>query len=131
VKLKDYVLTAGLFFYFASAASATDTSFSGNYAIPETQSGFLQENYEVQAGRKFQRGAENAFLSPLEIPQGVKSQYAKRRAEYLPVGIESFVVGVVRGFGNGFKRFGVGLYEMFTFVYPQEPILPEFDEWLY
>lgn len=110
---------------------AADTAFSGNFIVPEAQSGFSQEQYEVKAVQKLQRGAENFLLSPLEVPQGVKAEIAGRRSEYLPVGMETVIVGAVRGFVNGAKRWGVGVYEIFTFVYPQEPILPEFQEWLY
>lgn len=114
-----------------SQAYATDTTFSGNYAVPETQSGFQEEQYEAKASQKLLRGLQNFVLSPLEIPQGVKSEIAYRKSEYLPTGIETVAVGIFRGFGNGVKRWGVGVYEIFTFPYPQDPILSEFHEWLY
>jgi hypothetical protein len=113
------------------AAPVYDTTFSGNYIIPENQSGFSQEQYEIKATRKLQRGAENFFLSPLEVPHGVKTEFYQRKAEYLPVGIEHFFLGAFRGIGKGFKRWGVGFYEMITFAYPQEPIVEELDTWLY
>ena len=118
-------------FINVSGALAADTAYSGNFVVPEAQSGFAQEGYEVKAIEKLQRGAENFLLSPLEVPQGVKAEIAGRRSEYLPVGMETVIVGAVRGFIKGWERLGVGVYEILTFTYPQEPILPEFQEWLY
>jgi putative exosortase-associated protein (TIGR04073 family) len=119
------------FLLFSSAAASADSTFAGNYMIPEHQSGFMEEQYEAKSVKKLQRGAENFILGPLEVPHGVKTEFARRRSEYLPVGIESFFIGALRGVGNGFKRSFVGLYEMFTFPYPQEPIVEELDAWLY
>lgn len=107
------------------------TSYVGNYAVPEDQPGYVEEQYEIKATRKLHRGLENFFLSPLEIPHGVKTEYARRKSEYLPVGIESFFIGTFNGFLNGFKRAGVGLYEIVTFPYAQGPILEEMKDWLY
>ena len=133
--MKKILLAASFLFIlsakvFAVEGDVVDTTFSGNHAIPQTQSGFIEENYEVQAGKKLQRGLENTFLCFLEVSHGVKTEIAARRSEYLPIGIESFFIGAVRGFGNGVKRFGVGLYEVFSFTYAQGPILEEFDDWL-
>ena len=111
--------------------ASLDTTYSGNFAVPESQAGFAEEQYEAKSMKKLQRGAENIFLSPLEVPHGVKTEYMRRNSEYLPVGVESFFIGTLRGVGNGFKRFGVGIFEVFTFPFPQEPIVEEFDEWLY
>ncbi len=132
--MKKAVLTVLLliFPYFNLLGyDVVDTTFSGNHVIPETQSGFLQENYEATSVRKLQRGLENTFLCFLEVPHGVKTQIVQRRSEYLPVGIETFFLGALRGFGRSGNRFRVGLYEVVTFMFPQEPILEEFDEWLY
>jgi putative exosortase-associated protein (TIGR04073 family) len=115
----------------ARPALATDTSFSGNFIGPESQSGFLEEQYESKAGAKMLRGLKNFFLSPLEIPHGVKTEYYVRKQEYLPAGIETFFLGTFKGFLNMFKRAGVGFYEFFTFPYAQDPIIEEMEEWLY
>ena len=123
-----------MIFIFCAAPrlfASLDTTYSGNFAVPESQAGFVEEQYESKSMKKLQRGAENVFLSPLEVPHGVKTEYMRRNSEYLPVGVESFFVGTARGIGNGFKRFGVGLFEVFTFPFPQEPIVEEFNEWLY
>jgi len=120
-----------IFSVYPNAAYALESSFAGNYAMPELQSGFLEEEYEVEAGRKFLRGAENFLLGWLEVPHGVKMEVIERKREYLPVGVERVLLGVLRGFLGGIQRTGVGLYEMFTFLYPQEPILTEMDQWLY
>ncbi len=110
---------------------AADSPYSGNFIIPESQSGFKEEKYETQTGIKLERGAKNFFLGWLEIPHGVKSEYYYRKQEYLPRTPESFFVGLFKGFVNAGGRMGVGLYEVFTFPYAQEPILEEMDEWLY
>ncbi len=130
-KKQCLMIAFGLFILSASAAHALDTGYTGNYLIPEAQSGFYQEQYEVSIGKKLQRGLENFFLSPLEIPHGVKTQIVYRKAEYLPVGIESVVLGLFRGFGGAVRRAAVGFYEVVTCVYPQGPILEEMQEWLY
>ena len=120
-----------LLILFSPAAMALDSGYSGNYLVVEAQSGFYQEQYEVSTMRKLQRGLENFFLSPLEIPYGIKTQQVIRRSEYLPVGIESIFLGFFRGVGGALRRAGVGFYEGVTFLYPQDPILEEMDEWLY
>lgn len=124
---------AWIFFtaFYPSALSYTTSSYADNFTIPEAQAGASGESYEGKAARKLQRGIENFFLCSLEIPQGIKAEAAQRKSEYLPVGLESFFIGTVRGVGNGFKRMGVGLYEMFTFTYAQDPILPEMSDWAY
>lgn len=115
----------------SNPACALDTTFAGNYVLPELQTGFEAEQYEVGAGKKLQRGLENFFLSPLEVPHGVKVAVSERKREYLPAGIETVFVGAFRGLLNGFGRAGIGLYEVLTFPYPQGPIIEEMNEWLY
>ena len=110
---------------------AVENEFSGNYLLPEMQSGFQEEQYEVKAGEKFLRGAQNFFLSPLEVPHNVKKEMIERKQEYLPVSIESVFIGAFKGIGYGLGRAGVGLYEMITFPYPQRPVMQEMEEWLY
>lgn len=110
---------------------AADSSYSGNFIVPESQSGFREEAYEGKAVSKLERGAKNFFLGFLEIPHSVKSEYEYRKQEYLPGNLESFFIGAFKGFLNAGGRMGVGLYEGLTFPYPQEPILPEMEEWLY
>lgn len=107
------------------------SSYADNFALPETQSGYAEEGYEVKCFQKLQRGAENVCMSFLEIFQGVKAERARRKADYLPVGAESFFIGILRGVGNGVKRLGVGFYEMITFPYAQGPILEELSDWAY
>ena len=51
--------------------------------------------------------------------------------QYLPVGIETFFIGMMKGIVRTVVRSGVGIYEMITFRYPQGPILEEMDEWVY
>lgn len=110
---------------------AVTSSYADNFTLPETQSGYAEEKYEVKAFQKLQRGIENFFLGFLEVPQGIKSERARRKAEYLPAGIETFFIGTLRGFGNGVKRMAVGFYEGVTFVYVQDPILEEISDWAY
>lgn len=124
-------LFLGVLFLRAGAGTAADTAYSGNFIIPENQSGFKEETYETKAGIKLERGAQNFFLGFLEVPHGVKSEYYYRKQEYLDPTLESFFIGTFKGFLNAFGRMGVGLYEVFTFPYPQEPIVPEMSEWLY
>ena len=131
IKRKYLWIAFSLLFLEAPWVAALDSGYTGNYIIPEAQSGFYQEQYEVAATRKLQRGLENFFLSPLEIFHGIKTQQVIRRSEYLPVGIESVFLGFFRGVGGALRRAGVGFYEAVTFLYPQGPILEELDEWLY
>lgn len=112
-------------------ALALDTAYSGNFIVVEKQSGFVEEQYEIAAGKKFQRGAENVVLGWLEVPHGVKSEIRYRRLEYLPVGIETVFIGAFKGFTRACARTAVGFYEMFTFLYPQRPIMQEMENWLY
>ncbi|MBN1689308.1 MAG: hypothetical protein JW893_09415 [Candidatus Omnitrophica bacterium] len=128
VRITLFFLCMGL---FSQSVFALDTTYSGNYLIPEHQTGFAQEEYEVTIAKKFQRGAENFLLGWLEVPQGVKSEIYFRRGEYLPVGLETFFIGAFKGFFKAAGRTAVGFYEMFTFPYPQGPILEEMEQWLY
>ena len=112
-------------------AAATDSAYTGNFVVPENQSGFKEEAYEGLVGKKLERGAKNFFLAPLEIPHGIKGEYYYRKQEYLPAGLETFFIGTFKGVVNTFERAGVGLYEVITSPYPQDPILPEMEEWLY
>ena len=128
---KSLLLLMILLVCFVPIGLSLDTGFSGNYIIPDAQSGFYEEQYEVSVSQKLQRGLENFFMSPLEIPHGVKTQMVIRKSEYLPVGIESVILGLFRGFGGAIRRAAVGLYEGVTCLYPQGPILEEMDEWLY
>lgn len=130
-KAAAFLAVSVFFAFFAPSASAADTAYSGNFVIPENQSGFKEAAYEHQVGQKLERGAKNLFLSPLEIPHGIKSEYYYRKQEYLPGNLESFFIGAFKGLINGFGRLGVGFYEIFTSPYPQDPILPEMEEWLY
>lgn len=114
-----------------SPAFAIENSYAGNYLKPEMQTGYYSENYESAVMQKFQRGAENFLLGWLEVPQGIKSEIAYREAGYLPVGIETVVIGGFKGFLNAAKRTGIGIYEGFTCLYPQEPIVPNLHERLY
>lgn len=116
---------------FAPIVYAIDSSFSGNYVIPESQSGFYTDQYENSIGKKLERGAQNFFLGWLEVPHGVKSEIYFRKQESLPVGIESVFIGTFKGILNAVGRTGVGLYEVFTFTYPQGPIVQEMHEWLF
>ena len=117
--------------FFWRVGFALESTYSGNYVLVEHQSGFLQEEYEEEISRKFQRGAENFCLGWLEVPQGVKSEIGFRRSEYLSAGIETFFIGAFKGAIRGFARTAVGLYEMFSFPYPQGPIMQEMEYWLY
>lgn len=124
------------FFLFLLAFSmpqgfSMETSYDRNFVVPEMQSGFKTELYEAKAIGKLERGLQNFFLGWLEIPHGVKGEYYYRKQEYLPGGIEPFFIGAFKGFFNAAGRTAVGIYETFTFPFPQEPILQEFDEWLY
>lgn len=124
-----YLLAA--VFIQVPALYAVESAYSGNFIVPENQSGFKEEAYEAKAAGKLERGAKNFFLGFLEIPHGVKSEYYYREQEYLPGNLETFFIGAFKGFLNAGGRMAVGLYEGFTFPYPQKPILPEMEEWLY
>lgn len=113
------------------AGMALENTFSGNYIVPEQQSGFKAEAYEANSAQKFERGALNLTLSWLEIPHSIKAEGHRRKREYLPVGVETFFIGMVKGTVRTVVRAGVGIYEMITFRYPQTPILEEMDEWMY
>ena len=91
----------------------------------------MEEAYEGKAVTKLERGAKNFFLGFLEIPHSIKGEYNYRKQEYMPGNLESLFIGTFKGFLNAGGRMAVGLYEGFTFPYPQEPILPEMEEWLY
>ena len=134
--MRNRKIILGIFLVFTLMAAprrlqADETAFAGNYLVPENQSGFSQEQYEVKVGRKLQRGAENFFLGWLEIPHGVKKEYMERKSEYLTMGVEPFFLGLFHGFMAGSKRTAIGLYEMISSPYPQEPVLEPMDEWLY
>ncbi len=126
-----FLILAGSSAFFPGRLRALESSFSGNFVVPELQSGFEAEQYEVKVGRKAQRGLENFFLGWLEIPQGVKREFAYRNQEYLPAGIETFFVGAFKGFFRGMGRTAVGVYEVFTCPYPQPPVMTEMGDWLY
>ena len=128
---KIYWITILLSAALGNPLYALDTTFAGNYIVPELHTGYEAEQYEVGVGKKLQRGLENFFLSPLEVPHGVKVAISERKREYLPAGIETVFLGAFRGIFNGFGRAGIGLYEVFTSPYPQGPIIEEMDEWLY
>ena len=130
-KRRMLLILAAILIFPRFAAADLEPPMSGSFIVPEYQSGFSEEQYEVQTGRKLQRGLENFFLSPLEVPHGVKKKYEERKAEYLTMGIEPFFLGTLQGFGRGFVRAGVGLYEVFSFPYPQGPILEDMNEWVY
>ena len=115
----------------APSGLALEGTFSGNYVVPEQQSGFKTEAYEANSAQKFERGALNVTLSWLEIPHSIKAEGHRRKSEYLPVGIETFFIGFVKGTVRTMVRAGVGIYEMITFRYPQGPIVEEMDEWMY
>lgn len=117
--------------FWGAAAWPADSSFSGNFVIPENQSGFKEEMYETRVGKKAERGMKNFVLSFLEVPHSIKGEYYYRKQEYLPAGLETFFIGTFKGILNAFGRAGVGFYEFFTSPYPQDPILPEMEEWLY
>ena len=110
---------------------ALENTFSGNYIVPEQQSGFKAEAYEANSAQKLERGALNLTLSWLEIPHSIKAEGHRRKQEYLPVGVDTFFIGLVKGVDHMFIRAGVGFYEILTFRYPQGPILDEMDEWMY
>ncbi len=131
---KWIVLAVALQVFFLACvdnARAIDSAYSGNFIVPENQSGFREEQYEMKAGQKLERGAKNFALGWLEIPHGVKSEYYYRKQEYLDRTPESFFIGLFKGFVNAVGRTGVGLYEVFTFPYAQDPIVEDMDEWLY
>lgn len=130
-KLAAAVLVFMMSFPGVRMGWAIENEFSGNYLVPKYQSGYNEEAYEAKVGQKFLRGAQNFTLSPLEIFQGVKSEYYYRKQEYLPAGAETVFIGMFKGLMNGIGRAGVGLYEMFSAPYPQDPILPEMKDWLY
>ena len=114
-----------------SPAYALENTYSGNYIVPDQQSGFRTEAYEANSAQKLERGALNLTLSWLEIPHTIKAESYRRKREYLPVGIETFFIGLVKGTVRTVVRAGVGTYEMITFRYPQPPILDDMDEWMY
>ncbi len=132
-KKSIFLLSLTLVFFLRALpeAGAVETAYSGNFIVPENQSGFLEEGYEVQVGRKLERGLKNFFLSPLEIPHGVKGEIYYRRQQYLPAGIETFFIGAFKGGVNMFGRAGVGFYEVLTCPYAQGPVIEEMEEWLY
>ena len=115
----------------AQTAQAVDSAYSGNFIVPESQSGFYEEAYEGKVFTKLERGVKNFGLSWLEIPHSIKGEYYYRKQQYLPAGFETFFIGLFKGAVNTVGRAGVGLYEFFTSPYPQDPILPEMEEWLY
>lgn len=124
------LFTVGLF-VLGPDLGAVESSFAGNYIVPEEHSGFKESQYEVAASDKLERGAENFFLGWLEIPHGVKSEFYYRKQQYLAPGVETFFLGLFRGLLNGIGRTAVGFYEMTTFPYPQGPMIEKMDEWLY
>ena len=131
--LRMTLLFAAIFFlsFAIPSGMALENTFSGNYIVPEQQSGFKAEAYEANSAKKFERGALNLTLSWLEIPHSIKAEGHRRRQEDLPVGIETFFIGFMKGTIRTVVRMGVGVYEMITFRYPQGPILEDMDEWMY
>ena len=129
--VKSLAMGTAFLLTLSGLALAIVDQFAGNFTVPEHQSGFYQEAYEVKIGQKLQRGMENFFLGFLEVPHGVKGEYYYRRQEYLPSGIETFFIGLFKGTLNAAGRMGVGFYEVVTCPFPQKPILPEMKDWLY
>ena len=130
-KILFVLILSAAFFIKVPFLLAVDSAYSGNFVIPENQSGFKEEAYEVKAVNQLERGLKNFCLGFLEIPHSVKSEYNYRQQEYLPGNMEAFFIGIFKGALNAGERMGVGLYEGLTFPYPQQPILPEMEEWLY
>lgn len=134
-KRKIFVLIAAYAVFSIAPAFAGvkhyDTTFSGNYGIPDHQDGFLSEEYDERVGVKLQRGLKNFFLGWLEVPHGVKTEVQHRKAEYLPVGFETYPLGILKGAYKWAGRTAVGFYEVVTFPYAQGPIIEEMEEWLY
>lgn len=122
---------AAVLFFQSPALYAVESPYSGNFIVPENQSGFKEEAYEGAVVGKLERGVKNFFLGFLEIPHGIKGEYEYRKQQYLPGNLEALFIGAFKGLLNAGGRMAVGLYEGFTFPYPQEPILPEMEEWLY
>ena len=115
----------------APSGGALENTFSGNYVVPEQQSGFKAEAYESNSAKKIERGALNLTLSWLEIPHGIKAEVHRRRQEYLPVGVETVFIGLMKGVVQTIVRAGVGAYEIVTFRFPQDPILEDMDQWMF
>jgi putative exosortase-associated protein (TIGR04073 family) len=70
---------------------------------------------------KFGRGISNFLFGFFEIPQTMLN------VEHQSGPFAGITVGFLKGFRNFICREFVGLYEMMTFFYPQDPfIIPEF-----
>ncbi len=108
---------------------ALESTYSGNYIVPEFQSGFYPEQYEVRVGKKLQRGLENFFLGWLEIPHQIRLEMEREKKEYYDRRPIAFFRGFGKGLGRATLRTAVGFYEIFTLPYAQEPILEEMHEW--
>lgn len=72
---------------------------------------------------KLYRGAMNVVSSPIEIAYGVHTTTEEKN---LFVG---WTVGLLKGFGNGFLRFAVGVVDVFTcpFNFPEGNKAPLID----
>ena len=131
MKFRLPVIFLMAFLFFSKTACAMESSYSGNFVVPDSQSGVQGADYEIQVGKKFERGALNFFFGWLELPHSIKGEYRYRKQEYLPAGFETFFIGTFKGILNSFGRTTVGVYEVLSSPYPQEPVLEEMEEWLY
>lgn len=83
--------------------------------------GSAQAGYGEKVVHKLGRGVANVVSCPIEVLLNVET-VAKERG-YIAGG----TYGVIRGAYRGVIRGGVGVFEIISFLLPQEPIIqPEF-----
>ena len=74
-------------------------------------------------GDKLKRGAINTVTSPVEVAREVQMTSEKETM------LKGWTIGLVKGFGQGFMRFGAGVVDMLTcpFNWPDEHKGPLLD----
>ena len=77
----------------------------------------------AKMGEKLGRGVENVFVGWLEIPYQIRITSREKGA------FQGAAVGFGKGLGMTAARMLVGVYEVVTFPYAQEPILTPTEDW--
>lgn len=81
-----------------------------------------EASYTGDVSNKLGRGLGNVLYSPFEIPHRVSTEMVGEDYVY------AFPKGLVKGAFHAVGRAVVGVYETVTFVVPQQPIIPDFNE---
>ncbi len=106
---------------FALCVSAQSTAYT---ATPETTILTPEpSHYSEKVNAKLGRGIENFFVGWMEFPHQIKKTNKEGGA------LQASTLGVGKGLVFTLARMGVGVYEIFTFPFAQDPIMDSMEEW--